>query len=267
MKKYMVKPGEKIKLDKTDAGDKSLFPDGKKEALKEMVKIKESLDTLQELLYAEHKHKLLVVLQGMDTAGKDGTIRHVFDGMNPQGVDVACFKKPSEEAADHDYLWRIHQHTPKKGEIMIFNRSHYEDVLVVRVHDIFPKRVWSKRFDHIKNFEKMLADEGTTILKFFLHIDKDEQRERIQARIDTPDKHWKLSVNDIPERKLWDKYQEAYEDAINKTSAEHAPWYVIPANHKWYRNYVISSIMLETLKGLKMKYPQPEADFSHMKVE
>lgn len=265
--KYAIAPGSKVKLSKLDASDKSEFPDGKKASLERLTEIKTKFDELQELMYAEGKHKVLVVLQGMDTAGKDGTIRHVFEGVNPQGVRVASFKKPSDEDCKHDYLWRIHQHTPRYGETVIFNRSHYEDVLVVRVHDIFPRKVWSKRYDHINDFERMLTDEGVTILKFFLYIDKDEQKRRLEARIDDPTKHWKLSASDLPERQLWDKYIEAYEAAISKTSTAWAPWYVIPANHKWYRNVLISEIMLDTLKGFKMKYPEPSVDVSTLKVE
>jgi PPK2 family polyphosphate:nucleotide phosphotransferase len=203
----------------------------------------------------------------MDTAGKDGTIRHVFEGANPQGVKVASFKKPSLEALDHDYLWRIHAHTPQKGEIMIFNRSHYEDVLVTRVHDLVPKKVWSKRFQHINEFERMLSDEGAIILKFFLYIDKDEQKKRLEDRIHRSDKHWKLSASDLPERKLWDKYIGVYEEAIGNTSTEWAPWYVIPANRKWYRNLIISKILVETLTDLKMSYPEPTVDVSKLVIE
>ena len=203
----------------------------------------------------------------MDTGGKDGTIRHVFEGVNPQGVKVASFKVPTEKELAHDYLWRIHKHTPGKGEIVIFNRSHYEDVLVVRVHNIVPEGVWSQRYEHIRAFEKTLVDEGTTILKFYLHIDKDEQKKRLQARLDNPDKNWKFSLGDLDERKLWDQYIEAFEDAIEKTSTENAPWYVIPANRKWYRNLVISSIIIEKLKSLNMTYPQAEDNLENINIE
>jgi PPK2 family polyphosphate:nucleotide phosphotransferase len=194
----------------------------------------------------------------MDTGGKDGTIRHVFEGVNPQGVKVASFKVPTPEERAHDYLWRIHKRTPGSGEIVIFNRSHYEDVLVVRVHNIVPEAVWSRRYDQINAFEKQLAEEGTTILKFYLHIDLDEQKERLQARLDEPEKRWKFSKGDLAERKLWDQYTEAYEAVLSKTSTEWAPWYIIPANRKWYRNLIISQAIVDTLQGLDMHYPQPE---------
>ncbi len=267
MKQHLVEPGKKIKLADIDPQDTGKFKGGKEEGLKEIAKLNEKLQELQELLYAEGKHKVLVVLQAMDTGGKDGTIRRVFDGVNPQGVKVASFKVPTSEEMAHDYLWRVHKVVPANGELVVFNRSHYEDVLVVRVHNYVPKEVWSKRYEQINAFEKLLAENGTTILKFFLHINKDEQKERLQARLDDPSKHWKFSVGDLAERKLWDDYQSAYEDALNKTSTEHAPWYVVPANRKWYRDLVISTVLVDTLKGLKMKYPEPKDDLSGVVIE
>ena len=264
---HRVKPGKKIKLAKIDPADTLGFKGDKAQAKKEIDKRVAEMDKLQELLYAEHKHMVLVVLQGMDTSGKDGVIRKVFEGVNPQGVDVAAFKVPTPLEMDHDYLWRIHQRTPGKGEIVIFNRSHYEDVLVVRVHNIAPKEVWGKRYEQIAAWEKILADEGTTILKFFLHISKDEQKARLQARLDDPAKHWKFSVGDLAERKLWDDYMVAYEDAINQTSTEAAPWYVVPADKKWYRDLVISSVLVDALKGFGMKYPENKDDLSKVVVE
>jgi PPK2 family polyphosphate:nucleotide phosphotransferase len=222
---------------------------------------------LQNVLYAEHKHNFLIVLQGMDTSGKDGTIKHVFRGVNPQGVKIANFKVPSHIELDHDYLWRVHKKVPGKGEIVIFNRSHYEDVLVVRVHDLVPKNVWSKRYAQINAFEKILADEGTTILKFFLHIDLDEQKERLQARLDDPQKQWKFRKGDLDERKVWPNYIQAYEDVLSKTSTKYAPWYIIPSNRKWYRNLIISTILIETLKNLNMKYPTPEEDLEGIVIK
>jgi PPK2 family polyphosphate:nucleotide phosphotransferase len=219
------------------------------------------------VLYAEHKHKVLVVLQAMDTGGKDGVISHVFEGVNPQGVRVASFKVPSEEELSHDYLWRIHQQVPGKGELVIFNRSHYEDVLVVRVHNLAPEAVWSRRYEQINHFEKMLADEGTLILKFFLHISKDEQKERLQARLDEPDKRWKFRIGDLKERALWQEYTQAYEDVLSKTSTHWAPWYVVPANRKWYRDLVIGTVLVDALKNLHMKYPQPEEDLDQVKID
>jgi PPK2 family polyphosphate:nucleotide phosphotransferase len=203
----------------------------------------------------------------MDTGGKDGVIRTVFDGMNPSGVRVASFKVPTEQELSHDFLWRIHQQTPRKGEIAIFNRSHYEDVLVVRVHNLVSKDIWEKRFEHINNFERLLTDEGTTIIKFFLHISKDEQKERLQERLDIPEKQWKFSSGDLKERMLWEEYIKAFEDVLEKTSTKRAPWYIIPANRNWYRNWLISSILVEELKSLKMKYPEPEEDLSKIKID
>jgi PPK2 family polyphosphate:nucleotide phosphotransferase len=239
---------------------------GKNEGRKQLLELNHRLEELQELLHAEHKHKVLIVLQAMDTGGKDGTIRHVFEGVNPQGVRVASFKKPTPEELGHDFLWRVHKQVPGRGEIVIFNRSHYEDVLVVRVHDLAPKGVWSKRYDHINDFERMLVDEGTTILKFFLHIDLDEQKERLQARLDEPNKRWKFNPADLEERKLWPMYVKAYEDAISKTSTDWAPWYVIPANRKWYRNLVVGTVIIEALEDLNMRYPKPEFDPAEIKI-
>ena len=264
---YKVKPGTTVNLAEYDANDNQLFPDGKKASKKALEKFNKKLESLQELLYAEHKHKVLIVLQGMDTSGKDGVIRHVFDGVNPQGVKVASFKVPTPRELDHDYLWRIHQHTPGNGEIVIFNRSQYEDVLVVRVHNLVPLEVWEKRYDQINEFERILAEEGTTILKFYLHIDMDEQKGRLQARLDDPTKQWKFSVGDLKERKRWNEYIAAYEDVLSKTSTKYAPWYIIPSNRKWYRNLMIGEIMVDTLKKLDMQYPEPEEPLDGIVIE
>jgi PPK2 family polyphosphate:nucleotide phosphotransferase len=264
IKKLRVKPG-KFNLDDWDPDDTSLAPGGKAETAEASDEIGERLPELQELLYAEHRRKLLVVLQGMDTSGKDGTIRHVMRGISPQSVRVTSFKKPTETELDHDYLWRVHQAVPGAGEIGIFNRSHYEDVLVVRVHELVPARAWKARYEQINDFERMLAENGTTILKFFLHISREEQLERLQSRIEDPTKRWKFQHGDIEERKLWDQYQKAYEDAIRKTATDYAPWYVVPANAKWYRNWVVGSVIVRTLEGMKMKYPQP--DLTGVKIE
>ena len=264
---YRVKPKQIIDLSEWDPDDKSGWDEGKKEAKEELLKINKELGSLQELLYAENKHKILIVLQAMDTGGKDGVIRAVFDGTNPSGVRVASFKQPTAQELAHDYLWRIHKQTPGNGEIVIFNRSHYEDVLVVRVHNLVSKDVWEKRYEHINNFEKLLIDEGTTIIKFFLHISKDEQKERLQERLDIPEKQWKFSSSDLKERKLWDEYTKAFEDVLEKTSTKSAPWYIIPANRNWYRNWLISSILVDELKSLKMKYPEPEEDLSKIEIE
>jgi len=267
MDRYRVKPNEKIKLEKLDPADRSAYEGNKEKAQEDLAKLNDKLEEYQELLYAEHKHRVLIVLQAMDTGGKDGVIRRVFDGVNPQGVRVASFKVPTAEELDHDYLWRVHKMTPGRGEIVIFNRSHYEDVLVVRVHGLVSEKTWKKRYDHINEFERLMANEGTTILKFFLHIDKDEQKERLQARLDEPDKHWKFSLGDLEERKLWNQYMAAYEDVLNKTSTPWAPWYVIPANRKWYRDLVISTILVNTLKKLDMHYPEPKDDLTNVVIE
>ncbi len=266
MDTYHVPPNRKINLANWDP-DHNQFATGDKEAAEiELKEIINELEALQELLYAEHKHKILIVLQAMDTGGKDGVIRHVFDGVNPQGVRVASFKVPTSIELDHDYLWRIHQQTPGKGEIVIFNRSHYEDVLVVRVHNLAPIEVWSKRFDQINAFERTLAEEGTTILKFFLNISKDEQKKRLQERRDDPTKQWKFNPGDLKERELWGQYMEAYEEVLSRTSTDWAPWYIVPANHKWYRNLVIGRVLVTTLQSLNMKYPRPVEDYSQMQI-
>ena len=258
MDQYRVEPGAKVELSHWDADDHSAFDGNKKDGRVELLKLNKQMEEMQELLYAEGKQKVLIVLQGMDTAGKDGTIRHVFEGVNPQGVKVASFKVPSSEELAHDYLWRVHRQTPRSGVMTIFNRSHYEDVLVVRVHNLAPEAVWSKRYRHIVEFERLLADEGTTILKFFLHISKDEQKERLQARLDEPNKNWKFSAGDLAERKLWPEYIEAYEVMLSMTSTDNAPWYIVPANRKWYRNLVISWTVIGALKSLNMQYPPAE---------
>lgn len=267
MNKYLVQPSQPLNLTDWDPNDKSLFPISKKEGKQKLLELNQELESLQELLYAEGKHKVLIVLQAMDTGGKDGTIRHVFEGVNPQGVKVASFKVPTPKELAHDYLWRVHRQTPGQGEIVIFNRSHYEDVLVVRVHNLVPESVWSQRYEHIRAFEKLLTDEGTTILKFYLHINQEEQKERLQARLDEPHKNWKFSKGDLAERALWPHYQAAYQDALAKTSTAYAPWYVIPANRKWYRNLVISTIIIEKLKSLGMAYPEPEEDLEGIVIE
>ena len=253
---FRVPPGSAVDLGDWDPDHDHGW---KKDDLKDGTKdLNDELEELQELLYAEKKHKVLVVLQATDTGGKDGTIRHVFDKTNPQGVKVASFKKPTSEELAHDYLWRVHQHTPGAGEITIFNRSHYEDVLVVRVHDLVPEKRWRKRYDHINAFEQMLADEGTTIIKIFLHISRAEQKERLQARLDEPHKNWKFSKGDLAERERWDDYQDAFREMLERTSTEWAPWYVIPANDKKFRNLLISTILVDALKGLDMDWPEAE---------
>ncbi|MFO0748420.1 MAG: polyphosphate kinase 2 family protein [Myxococcota bacterium] len=265
MERHRVKPGVAVDLDGWDASDTSAFVGDKKDGEKAFEKLNARLEALQELLYADQRHRVLIVLQGMDTSGKDGSISHIFEGVNPIGVKVASFKRPTATELAHDYLWRVHQQTPANGEIVIFNRSHYEDVLVVRVHDLVPAERWQRRYEHITAFEKTLADEGTTILKFFLHISKDEQKQRLEERLQDPEKNWKFDKQDLEERKLWDAYQMAYEDVLSKTSTTYAPWYIVPANKKWYRNLVISSVIVDALEKLGLRYP-PAPDLAGLTV-
>jgi len=267
MKRYRVQPNQKINLDEWDPGDTGEFDGDKGDGKDHLDDLNESLEELQEMLYAESKHKVLIILQGMDTSGKDGTIRHVFEGVNPQGVKVASFKVPTQEELAHDYLWRVHKHTPGRGEITIFNRSHYEDVLVVRVNELAPRPVWERRYEQINAFEKTLVDEGTTILKFFLHISKKEQKERLLDRLQEPNKQWKFSLGDLKTRARWDDYMLAYQDVLNLTSTDWAPWYIVPSDKKWYRNLVVASVLVDTLKSLDIHYPEPEDDLSNVVID
>jgi PPK2 family polyphosphate:nucleotide phosphotransferase len=253
---YRVKPGTKLSLSKLDTRATPFWdPDDKDEARDKLLELNDRLEALQELLWAEHRHRVLVVLQAMDAGGKDGTIRRVLEGVNPSGVRVQSFKKPSSRELARDYLWRAHAAVPADGELVIFNRSHYEDVLVVRVMGLVDEERWAKRFRHIVEFEQMLADEGTTVIKLFLHISKEEQKERLQARLDEPDKNWKFDEGDLVPRARWDDYQSAFEEAISATSTDDAPWYVVPADRKWYRNLAVSEILIQTLENLEMSYP------------
>jgi PPK2 family polyphosphate:nucleotide phosphotransferase len=254
-KVHRIDPGSKVRIRDLDP-DATPLCDDKAEGKERCVALEERLGELQELLYAEHKHKVLVILQGMDTSGKDGAVRHVMSGVSPAGVRVVSFKKPTQEELDHDFLWRVHTKMPGDGEIAVFNRSHYEDVLVVRVHNLVDEKVWRKRYKQINEFERTLVATGTTILKFFLHISKSEQRKRLQERIDDPKKHWKFQHTDLGERKLWDDYMDAYADMLEKTSTKWAPWYVIPSNAKWYRNLVVADVITDALDSLKMEYPK-----------
>jgi PPK2 family polyphosphate:nucleotide phosphotransferase len=262
-KKFKVEPGSKVKLKDIDASYKG---DGDKAAAQDQLeKYTQRLAELQYLMYAENKRSLLIVLQAMDAGGKDGVIRHVVNSMNPQGCTVTAFKTPSTEELSHDYLWRIHKVTPSRGHVAIFNRSHYDDVLIVRVHNLVPKNVWLKRYDEINAFEKELVDNGTHILKFYLHIDKDEQLARFKQRLEDSSRQWKISELDYKEREYWDDYQKAYEDAINNCSTDYAPWYTIPANRKWFRNLAISQILTETLESFKMSFPAPTVNIAEIK--
>jgi PPK2 family polyphosphate:nucleotide phosphotransferase len=263
-KKFRVEAGEKIDLDAIDADFKPKGMD-RDDAEEEFRDLTDELQDLQHLMYAEDRRSLLIVLQGRDAAGKDGTIRHVFGPMNPQGTRVTSFKVPSKEELAHDFLWRCHKAAPKRGTVGIFNRSHYEDVLVVRVHDLVPKKIWSKRYDHINAFEGLLADSGTVTLKFYLHIDREEQLERFKKRIDNPRKNWKISDSDYSERPYWDAYTEAFEDALSRCSTDIAPWFVIPANRKWARNLVVAHIVAETMRSLDMRFPKPEVDMEEIR--
>ncbi len=261
---YRVKPDTKVLLEEFSTSDTGRFKSKKdaKEILKENVK---KMFSLQNMLYAYDKYSLLIIFQAMDAAGKDGTIKHVMSGLNPQGTQVFSFKQPSQEELDHDYLWRIHNDVPERGRIGIFNRSHYEEVLVVRVHDLIKnqkipqelvsKNIWDERYREINDFEKYLYENGIIIIKFFLHVQKEEQKKRFLKRIDTPEKNWKFSASDIDERKYWDKYQQAYAEAISATSKKHAPWYIIPADHKWFMRYAVSQVIVETMEDIKMSYP------------
>jgi len=263
---FLVEPGKDLDLTALDPDSKAGFEGGKKEGKTALRGLRNRLAELQERLWAESSRALLVVIQAIDTGGKDGTIRHVFTGVNPQGVHVRSFGVPSEEEMAHDYLWRVHAETPERGAITIFNRSHYEDVLVVRIHDLVPRERWSKRYRHIREFERMLSDEGTRIVKLFLNISKEEQRERLQARLDEPDKNWKFRAGDLKDREAWDDYQSAFQDALQETSTPYAPWYVVPANRKWYRNLAVSSILIETLEDMDPRYPDPEPGLEQVTI-
>ncbi len=261
-----IKPGKPFRVADFDPDGASLAPGDKETTQAATQKLVERIGELQELLFAEHKQKVLVVLQGMDTSGKDGAIRRVLAETSPQGVRVVSFKKPTPLELDRDYLWRIHTEVPLRGELVVFNRSHYEDVLVVRVHTLVPKKTWSKRYEHIAEFERMLADEGTTILKFFLHISAAQQRERLEARLQDPTKRWKFEHGDLAERQLWPEYMKAYEEAVERTSTVAAPWHVVPADRKWVRDWIVSSFLVDALEKLKMRYPDP-ADVKGVIVE
>lgn len=256
-----MKPGESVDLGKIDTSEKSAFEQVSKDSFAPVLtKLQDELRELQKMLYAQNKHRVLVVIQAMDTGGKDGCIKSVFSGIDPQGIRVQAFKKPSEEELAHDFLWRVHQQVPRNGGLVIFNRSHYEDIIAVRVKKLFPDEVWQRRQRHVLEFERMLAEEGTTIVKIFLHISKDEQKKRLEARLANPGKYWKFNPDDLSDRARWDDFMKAYEEVIGKTSTDLAPWYVVPADRKWYRNLCVAKIMVDTLKGLNMEYPKIDWD-------
>lgn len=263
---FRVKPFQRPDLQEIDA---SFRPEGlsRKKAEAHLQKLLNRLQELQNMLYAEQKRSILVVLQGRDAAGKDGTIRHVFGPLNPQGVKVRSFKVPSRLEASHDFLWRCHAVAPARGEISIFNRSHYEDVLVVRVHNLVEESIWRERYRHIRAFESLMADSGTTILKFYLHIDRKEQLERFRQRLTEPAKNWKISDADYSERPLWNQYTEAFEDALEHCSTDEAPWFIIPANRKWFRNLAIAEILVEAMEEMQISYPKPGVDLEEIRAK
>jgi PPK2 family polyphosphate:nucleotide phosphotransferase len=260
MKKMIVtaRPGKTLRLSDVD-------PDAtggmKKEAvLERFLELRERVSVLQQILYAEHRRSLLLIFQAMDTGGKDGAVKNLCAGLNPAGLEITSFKAPSQKELDHDFLWRVHRAVPGKGMIGIWNRSHYEDVLITRVHKLAPKKIWKARYDQINRFEEILTENGTTILKFMLYISKEEQKKRLQARLDDPEKWWKFSPNDLKERSFWNDYQKAYEDAINRCTTDCAPWHIVPANHKWARNVAIADLVLRALKKMDPRYPKLSFD-------
>lgn len=266
MQQHLIQPGQRIDLDQISTHAKDWHSD-RDAAENEFKKLRKRIATLQPQLYAEHKQQLLIVFQAMDGGGKDGTTRAVFEGVNPQGVHVISFKQPSLRELEHDFLWRIHRDVPRKGMIHVFNRSHYEDVIVVRVENLVPETVWRQRYNQINEFETLLTQTGTRIVKFYLHISKDEQKARFQDRLDDPKKNWKFSRGDLEKRKQWDEYRAAYEDAISNCSTHDAPWYVIPADQNWYRNWAVSKIIVATLEEMDPKYPEPEAGLDQITIE
>lgn len=261
-----VAHGQAVDLSKIDPEDKSLFPHvSKKDSALHLRQKTAKLMILHRVLYAQAKHRVLVVFQSIDTGGKDGAVRGVFGALDPGYFRVVSFKRPSELELSHDYLWRVHHEMPAKGEIVAFNRSHYEDILAVGVKGLAPEAVWKKRFDHINHFEQMLADEGTTILKFFLYISKDEQRQRLQDRVNEPEKHWKFNPADLEDRARWDDFMKAYEEMLPRTSTAAAPWFIVPSNRKWYRNLVVADVVLKAMEKLPLEYPAPEFDPAQFK--
>lgn len=266
LEQFRVKPGARVRLADIDPSFKGRH-ESQGAALGEIEEYRKRLAALQEMLYVEHRRSLLICLQGLDTSGKDGTIKHFLSVMSPQGCTVTHYERPSAEEAAHDFLWRVHRATPARGYVAIFNRSHYEDVLVARVHNLVPKSVWSTRYERINAFEQGLVEHDTHVLKFFLHISSEEQLARLKARLDDPTKQWKISESDYLERSLWNDYLMSYEEALSRCSTEQAPWFVIPANHKWFRDLAIASIVVEHLDGLKLSYPKPSVDIERIRRE
>src|SRR5215469_863866 len=265
-KRFYVNPDERLRLSKLDPGYRGDH-ESEETAKQETEHYRVKLAHQQALLYAQRMHSVLVVLQALDASGKDGTVSHVFSALNPQGTTVVGFKQPTAADLAHDFLWRVHPHAPGRGEVAIFNRSHYEDVLVTRVHKLIKKATWTARYKRIRQFEAGLADNGTTILKFFLHISEEEQLSRFAERLQDPTRNWKISETDYTERALWDDYIEAFEDAISATSTKEAPWYVIPSNHKWFRNLAVSQIMAGSMEALDMRFPKPSVDLAEIRLQ
>ena len=266
MKEYRVKPGQSMRLADCPTLPPAVGDEVKEETRRQIAKLGLKLADLQDLLYAQHKHRVLILFQGLDTSGKDGSIKNVFSSISPAGLRVVAFKEPTQPELEHDYLWRVHDKVPGKGEIVVFNRSHYEDVLVVRVQGLLPEKAWRKRYRHLVEFERMLAEEGTLVLKFFLHISKDEQKKRLEQRLTQKSKNWKWDPSDLRDRRYWDEYWLAYQEAIERTSTDEAPWYVVPSDKKWWRDYVVSETIVSALEGLKMEYPKPKVDVSGIKI-
>ena len=264
--RWLVRPRGRLSLDKIDTRGTKGAPGDKVATQAVYPMLWERLQELQDRLYAESSRALLLVLQGIDTSGKGGTIKHCLHGINPSGVRVTSFRAPTEEELAHDFLWRVHANAPRHGQIGAFDRSHYEDVMVVRVHGLVPEEVWRERYDHIKAFEANLTDSGTTLVKVFLHISHEEQAERLEARLEDPRKHWKFRGEDLDDRKRWDDYQEAFEEALQKTTTARAPWYVVPADRKWYRNWAVLRILIETLEEMDPQFPPPPADLDKVKI-
>jgi PPK2 family polyphosphate:nucleotide phosphotransferase len=268
LERYWVKPGTKVTFTKRASDEKALFQDADKLDFDPQFRIlQDQLQHLQKILYAQNQHRILVVMQAMDTGGKDGCIKHVFSHIDPQGIHVRSFKQPTAEELSHDFLWRVHAKVPRRGQLVVFNRSHYEDIVAVRVKQLFPDKVWQRRQRHVVEFERMLAEEGTTIVKIFLHISKKEQKKRLQARLTNPVKHWKFNPEDLADRARWDEFMTAYEEVIGKTSTAFAPWYVVPADRKWYRNLCVARIMLDTLRNLHMELPKIDWDPQAIRIE
>ena len=265
--KTLIKPGSRVRLRDYDPNESGGLSKSDPEVARKLAADLAVLCSLQERLYAESRRALLIILQGMDASGKDGTISHVMSGLNPQGCSVTSFKAPSPEELAHDFLWRVHPHVPRRGSLAVFNRSHYEDVLIVRVHGLVPASVWKQRYDQINDFERLLHESGTRVVKLFLHLSKEEQKRRLEERVADPAKQWKISETDLPERQRWDDYMAAYEETLSRCSTEYAPWHVIPSNHKWYRNLLVADIIADTLRDMDPQWPPPSVDLSQFKVE